>query len=138
MTASAPLRLLVDATDCPVKAEVYRLAARYHLPVVLVSARDIGAPFEPWLTKVVAGEGLGAVAEIIAAEAAPKDLIITDNETLALNLLKRDISALTSRGQRWAAEGPQPPLPERARGSSRGRFESVLSDEIDLRLKISR
>lgn len=138
MTASAPVRLLVDATDCPVKAEVYRLAARHCLPVVLVSVRDIGAPFEPWLTKVVAGEGQGVVAEIIAAEAGPKDLIITDDEALALNLLKREIGALTSRGQRWTAEGPMPPLPERARGSSRSRFESVLGDEIESRLKIVR
>lgn len=138
MTVTAPLRLLVDATDCPVKAEIYRLAARYHLPVVLVSARDIGAPFEPWLTKVVAGNDLHAVADIIASEAGAKDLVITDDAVLAGILLKRTIGALTSRGQRWTENGPTPPLPERVRSSSRGRFESVLSDEISDRLKILR
>lgn len=131
---SVSVRLIIDATDCPVKAEVYRLAARHGLAVVLVSERDIGAPFEPWLTKVVAGSG--GVAETIASEARPEDLVISDDAALVQKLMAQKIQALTTRGQRWTTEGPMPPLPERARGNSRARFESVLGDEIALRIKV--
>ncbi len=134
MSVPVSLRLIVDATDCPVKAEVYRLAARHGVPVVLVSARDIGAPFEPWLTKVIAGEG--AVADTIAGEAAAPDLVITDDAELVKKLTAKQVKALTTRGQRWTQEGPLPPLPDRARGNSRSRFESVLGDEIAERLKV--
>lgn len=134
MSVSLSLRLIIDATDCPVKAEVYRLAARNGVPVVLVSARDIGAPFEPWLTKVIAGEG--AVADTIAGEAATTDLVITDDAGLVGKLLAKQVKALTTRGQRWTPEGPLPQLSERIRGNNRSRFEAVLGDEIAERLKV--
>ena len=51
-------------------------------------------------------------------------------------MVAKQVKALTTRGQRWTQEGPLPPLPDRARGNSRSRFESVLGDEIAERLKV--
>lgn len=122
-------RILVDASDCPVKAEIYRLADRYGIRVALFSAAEIGAPFERWLTKVVVGD-VGTVAETIIAEAAEKDFVITDDEKLAIALLGKVKSLLTTRGQRWTEDGPVPRLSPAARSSSRSRFETVLEDEL--------
>jgi len=130
---SAPLRLLIDAVKCPVKPEIYRLAQRHGIAVVLVTANDMGAPFEPWLTKVVAG---AAVHDAIDAEAGPRDVVVTDDEALALKLLAKKISVLTTRGQRWTAdEGPQPFLMPKSPGHYRSRFETVLDDELRERLR---
>mgnify|MGYP000950015691 FL=1 len=126
-------RLYVDADDCPVKSEVYRLAQRYGLNVILVSSADIGAPFESWITKVVAGSG--NVATIIANEAAPRDMVITDNPNLAADVRAKGATAMTVRGQHWTAEGPRPILPESKRGSNKARFEAVLDDELRARSK---
>lgn len=127
-------RLFVDADDCPVKAEVYRLAQRYGLNVILVSTADIGAPFESWITKVVAGAG--NVAGIIANEAGAQDMVVTDNPALAAQVRTKGATALTVRGQHWTPEGPRPILPETKRGSNKARFESVLDDELRTRFKL--
>ena len=45
--------LYVDADACPVKDEVYRVAARYALPVIVVSNSWIRVPREPRIKLVV-------------------------------------------------------------------------------------
>ncbi len=124
---------MIDATDCPVKAEIYRLAQRYGLQVVLVSANDIGAPFEPWITKVVAGAG--AEAETIANEASATDFVVTDNKELAALLLAKGTVAYTGRGQIWTENGPHPYLPDTVRSNNRARFESVFGDALSAKMK---
>lgn len=129
----ASLRFLVDASNCPVKAEIYRLAGRFGIPVVLVSSSEIGAPFEPWLTKVVTGAQ--PVSGTIANEAGTADIIVTDDEALADDLRSRGITAFTTRGQRWTEDGPQPYLPASSRSNSKSRFETVVEDELKARLR---
>jgi uncharacterized protein YaiI (UPF0178 family) len=43
------LHIFVDADACPVKQEVYRVAARYGLKVTLVANSWMRIPGEPWL-----------------------------------------------------------------------------------------
>jgi uncharacterized protein len=130
---SPSLRFLVDASNCPVKAEIYRLAGRFGVPVVLVSANEIGAPFEPWLTKVVTGTE--PVSGTIANEAGTPDIVITDDEALAQDLRQRGVTAFTTRGQRWMEDGPHPYLPPSTRSNSKSRFETVVEDELIARLR---
>lgn len=121
-----PPRLLIDATDCPVKAEIYRLAQRYGLQVVLVSASDIGAPFEPWITKVVAGEG--AEAETIANEASATDFVVTDNKELAALLLAKGTAAyiVASAGRRLE-KASAISASIRARGTARSKSIAAMA-----------
>lgn len=128
-----PTRLLVDAALCPVKSEIYRLAQRHGVGVILFSASDIGAPFEPWITKVVAGEG--NVASTIDNEATARDLVVTDDEGLATLVQGKGATAFTNRGQYWTPHGPRPVLPENKRGNNKARFEAVLDDELRARVK---
>ena len=58
--ASAMTDIYVDADACPVKDEVYRVAQRYALKVVLVSNKWLRAPREEWLELVVVGQELDA------------------------------------------------------------------------------
>src|SRR4051794_39235613 len=52
--------LYVDADACPVKDDVYRVAARYALPVFVVSNSWIRVPREPRIELVVVEAGPGA------------------------------------------------------------------------------
>ncbi len=104
------------------------MAGRYGLRAVLVTEAEIGTPFEPWLIKIVTGEGL--VASIIRAEATARDILVTDDAELAHPLRGTCAQILTTKGQRWTADGPYPPLPVKARGNARARFLAVLEDEV--------
>jgi uncharacterized protein YaiI (UPF0178 family) len=130
---STPLRLLVDASQCSVKPEIYRLAARHGVRVLLVSDKEIGTPFEPWLTKVVVPDN--DVSQTIADEATQDDVVITDNETLAQTIIgPKGCFALTTKGQRWTPEGPHPRLLASVRNNTRSRFLAVLDEELKTRL----
>ena len=111
------------------------MAARYGVRVVLVSEQEIGAPFESWLTKLVAGEGM--VSEVVLSQAGERDIVVTDDADLAEKILLagRCARVLNMRGQRWTAQGLHPKLPDNMKGNNRLRFEAVLQDEVVVLLK---
>ena len=100
MTASAALpRLFIDADACPVKDEVYRVAARYGLHVFVVSNSWINTPREKWIEQVVVDAGPDIADDWIAERAGPGDIVITADIPLADRCLKAGAQALTSNGQ---------------------------------------
>ena len=56
-------RILVDGDACPVKDEIYRVAARRRTPVTLVSNSYLRTPPEAPVELVVVGDGFDAAAE---------------------------------------------------------------------------
>ncbi len=97
---------------------------------MLISAVEIGAPFEPWLTKVVVDED--HILSFISSEAHERDIVITENVEL-IALLRtngRCHHFLNNKGQRWTEKGLVPPLSEKSKGNFRARFVSVLEDEV--------
>jgi uncharacterized protein YaiI (UPF0178 family) len=91
--------LYVDADSCPVKDEVYRVAARYQVEVVLVSNAWSRVPLEPWIrVEVVRGEP-EAADDWIAEHAGPEDLVITADVPLAGRCVARGLRALSPRGR---------------------------------------
>ena len=56
---SKPIEIYVDADACPVKNEIYRVAERHGLKVLVVSNAPIMVPREPWIERVVVGAGDG-------------------------------------------------------------------------------
>ena len=53
----SPIVVYVDADACPVKDEVFRVAGRYGLHVIVVANSFMLLPREPWIERVVVGEG---------------------------------------------------------------------------------
>jgi uncharacterized protein len=91
--------LYVDADSCPVKDEVYRVAARYQVEVVLVSNAWVRVPLEPWIrVEVVRGEP-EAADDWIAEQAGPDDLVITADVPLAGRCVAGGLRALSPRGK---------------------------------------
>jgi hypothetical protein len=60
MTEPKPTRIYVDADACPVKDEIYRVAARFGLPVSVVANSFIRVPRDPLIERIAVGADLDA------------------------------------------------------------------------------
>ena len=68
--------IYIDADACPVKDEVYRVAQRYGLKVVLVSNSWLRAPNEEWLELVVVGAELDDADAWIVEHVTEEDIVV--------------------------------------------------------------
>ena len=100
------MRILVDADSCPVKDEVYRVAKRCELDVVLVSETWQRVPSEPWIELIVVeNEGrLDAADDRIVQEAGPAEIVVTEDILLAARCLELGASVLSPRGRVFTEE----------------------------------
>lgn len=96
---SGALRILVDADACPVKDETYRVAARYRLPVTIVSNSPIRIPSDPLIDRVVVSDGFDAADDWIAERAGAETLVVTADILLADRCLKSGATVLSPTGK---------------------------------------
>jgi uncharacterized protein YaiI (UPF0178 family) len=90
--------ILVDADACPVKQEVYRVAKRYGLKVILVANSPMTLPQEDGISLVVVNGQLDAADDWIVDHAARNDIVITGNVPLAARCLKIGARVLEPKG----------------------------------------
>lgn len=94
------LDIYVDADACPVKQEVYRVAKRCGLRVVVVSANPMWVPADrARIRNVAAGPGVDAADDWIADHIGAGDICITADIPLAARCLARGAAALGPRGK---------------------------------------
>jgi uncharacterized protein YaiI (UPF0178 family) len=91
--------IYVDADACPVKDEVYRVAQRYGLKVLLVSNAWLRAPNEEWIAVVVVGAELDAADAWIVEHVTEDDIVVTADIPLAALCLEKGSSVLGPRGR---------------------------------------
>ena len=91
--------IYVDADACPVKDEVYRVAERYGLRVLLVSNAWLRAPHEDWVELVVVGEELDAADAWIVEHVTENDIVVTADIPLAALCLEKGAGVLGPRGR---------------------------------------
>jgi len=91
--------IYVDADACPVKEEVYRVAQRYELSVVLVSNAWLRTPNEEWLELVVVGAELDAADAWIVEHVTGDDIVVTADIHLAALCLEKGAGVLGPRGR---------------------------------------
>jgi uncharacterized protein YaiI (UPF0178 family) len=92
------MTIYVDADACPVKDEIYRVARRYSLPVVLVANSPLRAPAGQDVTMVQVAGGPDVADDWIAEIAGPGDIVATADLPLAGRVLTRGAIALDFRG----------------------------------------
>jgi len=98
--ASAMLDIYVDADGCPVKNEIYRVAARYGLKTILVANARMRVPQEEDRVElVVVSDELDAADDWIAEHAQPDDVVVTADVPLASRCVKAGARVLTPRGR---------------------------------------
>ncbi|MDN3646354.1 YaiI/YqxD family protein [Pontixanthobacter aestiaquae] len=96
---SSRLTILVDADACPVKEEIYKVAARHKVPVVIVSNSPFRIPQSPLVSRVVVNDSFDAADDWIAERAAPSTVIITADILLAERCVKADAQVLAHNGR---------------------------------------
>jgi hypothetical protein len=70
----ATIRIYIDADACPVKDEVYRVAARHGLPVSVVANGFIRVPQAPSIERIAAGSAPDAADDWIGRHPAGEPL----------------------------------------------------------------
>ena len=99
MTPAKPIRIYVDADACPVKDEIYRVAARHGLHVLVVANGFIRVPQDPAIERIAAGAGLDAADDWIAARAGSGDIVITADIPLASRCVKAGAEVIAPNGR---------------------------------------
>jgi uncharacterized protein YaiI (UPF0178 family) len=90
--------IYVDADACPVKPEVYKVAGRYALPVVVVANSPMLVPTVPPVELVVV-PGFGGVDDWIAGKAGPGDVTITADVPLAARCVAAGAVVVDPKGR---------------------------------------
>ncbi len=93
------MEIFVDGDACPVKDEVYRVAARYGLHVVVVANSRIGVPPGLGIDVILVGRDLDAADDWIAHHARPCDIVITSDIPLAARCLASGAAVLGGDGR---------------------------------------
>ena len=100
----ASMRIYIDADACPVKDEVYRVAARHHVPVTVVAAGFIRVPQDPMIERVAAGSGMDSADDWIAGRAGPGDIVITADVPLASRCVKAGAEVIAPNGRAFTSK----------------------------------
>jgi uncharacterized protein len=96
---STTTRIYVDADACPVKDEIYRVAARHRLPVSVVAGNFIRVPQDPLIERIAAGSGMDAADDWIAERVAKGDIVITSDVPLASRCVKAGAEVIAPNGK---------------------------------------
>jgi len=97
-------RIFVDADACPVKQEVYRVAARHDLKVILVANSWMQTPLDARIELVVVGKGLDVADDWIADRAREADVVVTTDIPLAARCLEKGAQVLGPTGKVFTEE----------------------------------
>ena len=98
------MEIYIDADACPVKDEVYKVAARYDVKVYVVANQGIFVPDRPTIERVVVRGGLDVADDWIAERITDQDIAITTDIPLADRCLKRGATVLGPRGSFFTDE----------------------------------
>jgi uncharacterized protein YaiI (UPF0178 family) len=104
MSAATSIRIYVDADACPVKDEIYRVAARHKLPVFVVANSFIRVPRDPLIERVAVAAGPDAADNWIAERADATAIVITADIPLAGRCVKAGAAVIGTTGKPFTEE----------------------------------
>ena len=93
------LDIFVDADGCPVKEEVYSVAKRYGLKVVLASNSWMCTPLADWLELVVVEGQFDAADDWIVEHVTKNDIVVSSDIPLASRCLKKGARVVGPTGR---------------------------------------
>lgn len=103
--AAPAIRILVDADACPVKEEIFRVAERCGLKVLLVANAPLRVPRNPLFESVVVAKGqFDGADDWIVEQATASDIVVTSDIPLAARCLDKGARALDAKGRVYAPE----------------------------------
>lgn len=97
-------RIYVDADACPVKKEIYQVAGRYGLEVVLAANAWMRTPLDNRISLQVVEGGLDVADDWIVDAVEPNDIVITADIPLAQRCLAEGAAVLGPKGKAFTDE----------------------------------
>jgi uncharacterized protein YaiI (UPF0178 family) len=97
-------KIYVDADACPVKDEIYRVAARHALKTLVVAGNFIRVPADPLIERIAAGAGMDAADDWIVEHVTPNDIVVTSDVPLASRAVKLGAAVLAPNGKPFSEE----------------------------------
>jgi len=98
-------RILVDADACPVKDEVYKVAFRRAVPVLVVSNSRIRVPDHLLIERVLVSDAFDAADDWIAGQADARTVVVTGDILLADRCLKAGATVVGHNGKPFTSAG---------------------------------
>ncbi|MEH6703021.1 MAG: YaiI/YqxD family protein [Parasphingorhabdus sp.] len=98
------IQILVDADACPVKDEIYRVADRHQVAVVIVSNSPFRVPDHPLVSRVVVSDAFDAADDYIAERTSAHTVVVTSDILLADRCVKAGASVVGSNGKPFTAD----------------------------------
>jgi len=95
------IKIYIDADACPVKNEVYRVAQRYELDVILVSNNWMNTPKSSRIILKVVDGKFDAADNWIVDHVQADDIVITADIPLAARCLDKGAHVLGSKGREF-------------------------------------
>ena len=96
--------IYVDADACPVKDEVYKVAERHKLGVLLVANQALRIPLNPLFEMVVVEGNFDAADDWIVENASAKDIVVTTDILLADRCVKKSMRVLSPKGEEFTED----------------------------------
>ena len=96
-----PIEILVDADACPVKDEVFRVAARHGVKTYVVSNAFMMLPKDPLIERVVVPSGLDIADDWIAERSTRGKVVITADIPLAHRAVKAGADVIAPNGRAY-------------------------------------
>jgi uncharacterized protein YaiI (UPF0178 family) len=93
------LDIYIDADACPVKDEIYRVAARYGLRVFVVANGWLRTPDTSLVQRITVTEGLDQADDWIVTHAGTGDIVVTTDVPLAARCVKAGARVLAPTGR---------------------------------------
>jgi uncharacterized protein YaiI (UPF0178 family) len=92
------MNIYVDGDACPVKEEVYRVAGRHAVPVIVVANAWMRVP-DQGVRLVVVSDGFDAADDWIVEQCGAGDIVVTTDIPLADRCLKKEAFVLGPKGE---------------------------------------
>lgn len=109
-----PITIYIDADACPVKDEVYKVAARYGLKTYVVSNAFIRLPLSPKIEGVVVDAGPDVADDWIAERTAAGDIVVTNDIPLAERVIAAGGHPIKPNGERFTRDSIGSAIAQRA------------------------
>lgn len=104
ITVGDGIVVFVDADACPVKDEVFKVAARYGLTTYVVANGWMRLPQDPAIVRVMVPAGPDVADDWIAAKARPGTVVVTADVPLADRCVKAGASVLAPNGRAFTED----------------------------------
>lgn len=93
------LDIYIDADGCSVKDEVYKVASRYNLKVIVVANKALSIPLDSNIIMQVVSGGFDAADDWIAENISMGDILITSDLLLTDKCIKKKARVLGPKGK---------------------------------------